>query len=122
MGKPQLTTIHSKKNNTVEDNEIVNWSSEELKDIPPLYGCQILLEKASPSQIIDPSFPSDAYIVSYVIEKKPYMDLCRGAAVKIFDMYYDKFGPGAITKIDWGYGKINPKLWGYKSPEKKKRK
>jgi hypothetical protein len=37
-------------------------------------------------------------------------------------MYYDKYGPGAVKKIDFGYGRTNPKLWGYKQPEKKKRK
>jgi hypothetical protein len=50
------------------------------------------------------------------------MDLCRGTRVKIFDMYYDKFGPDVITKIDWGYGRVSPRIWGYKAPEKKKRK
>ena len=37
-------------------------------------------------------------------------------------MYYDKFGPGVVKKIDWGYGRVSPKIWGYKSPEKKRRK
>lgn len=27
------------------------------------------------------------------------MDLCRGRNVKIFDMYYDKYGPGAVKKL-----------------------
>ena len=38
------------------------------------------------------------------------------------DLYYDKFGAGVIQKIDWGYGRTNPKLWGYQAPQKKKRK
>jgi hypothetical protein len=42
--------------------------------------------------------------------------------VDLFDMYYDKYGPGAIQKIDFGYGRVNPKLWGYKQPEKKKKR
>ena len=37
-------------------------------------------------------------------------------------MYYDKYGPGSVQKIDFGYGKSRPKMWGYKSPEGKKRK
>ena len=40
----------------------------------------------------------------------------------IFDMYYDRYGKGAIQKIDYGYGTIKPNNYGYKSPEKKKRR
>ena len=36
-------------------------------------------------------------------------------------MYYDKYGPGSVQKIDFGYGRTNPKVWGYKQPEKKKK-
>jgi len=37
-------------------------------------------------------------------------------------MYYDKYGPGSVQKIDFGYGRMNPKLWGNQKTEKKKRK
>jgi hypothetical protein len=37
-------------------------------------------------------------------------------------MYYDTYGPGTLKKIDFGYGRVNPKLWGYRQPEKKKRR
>jgi hypothetical protein len=101
----------------------VEWTEEEKKDIPPRYGCEILLEKASIDQLKDSSFPSDAYIVTYHVNEKKYMDLCRGNRIRIFDLYYDKFGAGSIQKIDWGYGRVNPRLWGYKSaPKTKKRK
>jgi hypothetical protein len=36
-------------------------------------------------------------------------------------MYYDKYGAGAVKKIDFGYGRISPRLWGYKQPEKKRK-
>ena len=36
-------------------------------------------------------------------------------------MYWDKFGSN-LKSIDFGNGRINPKLWGYKAPESKKRK
>jgi hypothetical protein len=36
-------------------------------------------------------------------------------------MYWDKFREN-LKSIEFGYGRINPKLWGYKTPEKKKRK
>lgn len=87
------------------------------------YGCQVLLEKTTLQQAKDPSFPSDAYLIWYVDGGQEYIDLCRTSKrVNLFDMYYDKYGPGSVRKIDFGYGRINPKLWGYKSPEKKKRK
>jgi len=91
--------------------------------VPKQYGCEILLEKATLQQLKDPSYPTDAYIVSYIVDEKKYTDLCRGGKrVSIFDLYYDKYGAGTIQSIEWGYGKVSPKLWGYKAPEKKKRK
>ena len=35
-------------------------------------------------------------------------------------MYYDRYGKGAIQKIDYGYGTIKPNNYGYKSPEKRR--
>ena len=114
-----MSTVSSVKEETLK----VEWSAEEKKDIPPLYGCEILLENTNLGAVKDPSFPTDAYIVKYKIDGKNYMDLCRGSRTRIFDMYYDKFGPDVIQKIDWGYGRVSPKLWGYKAaPKSKKRK
>ena len=42
--------------------------------------------------------------------------------VNIFDMYYDKYGKDSIKAIDFGHGTIKPSQYGYKSPDKKKRK
>ena len=102
---------------------------EEVKDMtpnisPPEYGCEILLEKTTIEEANDKSFPNDARLVWYVVDNVEYVDLTRCAkTVKLFDMYYDKYGPGSIKKIDFGYGSVSPKLWGYKAPaEKKKRK
>lgn len=73
-------------------------------------------------QLKDKSWPNDAYIITYKINNETYKDLCRGSRVKIFDLYYDKFGKNVIQDIDFGYGTVSPKLWGYKSPENKKKK
>ena len=87
------------------------------------YGCEILLEETTLEKVNDPSFPYDAYLVWYKKNGKVCLDLTRSyKKSSIFDMYYDKYGPESIQKIDFGYGKISPKLWGYKKPEKKKRK
>ena len=95
--------------------------SEEKTTNPALYGCDILLEKTTLQKVKDPSFPSDAKLIWYEVNGETHMDLCRGRNVKIFDMYYDKYGAGAVKKIDFGYGRISPRLWGYKQPEKKRK-
>jgi len=106
----------------VEKEKMANSPREENTNIPSSYGCEILLEKSTLEQVKDPSFPSDAYLIWYELEDKEYIDLVRGKRVSIFDFYYDKYGPGVVKKIDFGYGRTNPKLWGYKAPDKKKRK
>lgn len=90
--------------------------------LPHEYGCDILLEKTTLEKAQDPSFPTDAYLIWYIEDDFQCIDLVRGTRVRIFDMYYDKYGSNSIQKIDWGYGRVNPKLWGYKQPEKKKKR
>ena len=107
----------------IVEKEMAQWTPEEKKEITSKYGCELLFERTTLQQIKDPSLPSDAYIVTYKVNDETFIDLCRGRRVNIFDMYYDKFGPGVIQKIDWGYGKTNPRLWGNKaSTEGKKKK
>lgn len=105
-----------------EKSKMAEYTRNEKKVLPHEYGCEILLEKTTIQNAKDTSFPNDAYLVWYNINGENCIDLVRGTRVRIFDMYYDRFGPGAIQKIDFGYGRTNPKLWGYKQPEKKKRK
>lgn len=94
---------------------------KEKSVLPSTYGCEILLEKTTVENAKDSSFPNDAYLIWYDVDGKEHIDLVRGTRVRIFDMYYDKYGPGSVKKIDFGYGRTNPKLWGYKQPEKKKK-
>ena len=90
--------------------------------LPQEYGCEVLLEDTTIEKAKDSSFPNDAYLVWYILGGQECIDLTRGTRVRIFDMYYDKYGPGAVQKIDFGYGRMNPKMWGYKQPDKKKKK
>jgi hypothetical protein len=105
-----------------EKKKMAETSRKEKKVLPQEYGCDILLEKTTIEKAKDSSFPNDAYLIWYNVNGEIYIDLVRGTRVRIFDMYYDRFGPGAIQKIGFGYGRTNPKLWGIKQPEKKKRK
>ena len=87
------------------------------------YSCEILLEKTTEDKATDRSFPTDAYIVRYIENGTQHLDVTRCyKMVNIFDMYYDKYGKGAVQSIDFGHGTIKPNQYGYKSPEKKKRK
>lgn len=110
-------------NSAVAEKEMQEWTAEERSTANSKYGCEILLEKTTLQSAKDPSFPNDAYLIWYNVNGTEYMDLCRcSKKVNLFDMYYDKYGPGAVKKIDFGYGRVSPKLWGYKSPEAKKKR
>ena len=107
---------------TDTEKDMADYGNEERVVVPSNYGCEILLEKTTLERAKDSSFPNDAYLIWYTIDDTENIDLVRGTRVRVFDMYYDKYGPGAVKKIDFGYGRTNPKLWGIKQPEKKKRK
>jgi len=105
-----------------EEKDMSSYESDVKYVDQSDYGCQILLEKTTLEAAKDKSFPNDARLIWYIVDGVQYMDLTRCSKVsKLFDMYYDKYGKGAVQKIDFGYGSVNPKLWGYKQPEKKKK-
>jgi hypothetical protein len=105
-----------------QEKNMANYENEEKIIVPGKYGCDILLEKTTVEMAKDSSFPSDAYLIWYILDEQEYIDLVRGARSRIFDMYYDKYGKGVVKKIDFGYGRTNPKLWGIKQPDKKKKR
>ena len=109
------TEVEEKKGEVVEERK------EERFDAYS-YSCQVLLENTSLEKAKDKSFPSDAYLVWYNIDGKEILDLTRSAKKSnIFDMYYDKYKTN-LKRIEYGAGTINPSQWGYKQPEKKKRR
>ena len=96
---------------------------EEVKFDPSEYSCEIILEKTTKDKAQDRKFPSDAFNVTYVVDGEERLDVTRsGKQSNVFDMYYDRYGKDVLKRIDWGYGTVNPSTWGYKSPEKKKRR
>ena len=60
---------------------------------------------------------------SYKIDDGVRYDLvrCHGK-VNIFDMYFDKFGPGSIVSIEYGPGIVSPRTWGAPTPNKPKKR
>tara|TARA_R100001443_G_scaffold18724_1_gene29842 strand:+ start:114 stop:437 length:324 start_codon:yes stop_codon:yes gene_type:complete len=98
-------------------------NKEEVKFNPADYWCDIILEKTTQEKALDRKLPTDAFNVTYVVEGKSYLDVTRSEKmVNVFDMYYDRYGKGAVQKIDYGHGTIRPNLWGAKPPQKKKRR
>ena len=90
---------------------------------PSDYSCEILLSKTTMDKAKDKKFPSDAFIVSYVCDGTDCIDVTRsGKQSNVFDMYYDNYGKGALKGIEWGYGTVNPSMYGFKQPEKKRRR
>ena len=95
----------------------------EKKFDPTVYSCEILLEKTTLEKSNDKSFPTDAFNVTYIVDGETYLDVTRsGKMVNVFDMYCDRYGKTSVQKIDFGFGSVNPSQYGYKSPEKKKRR
>lgn len=100
----------------------MSWSPEEINTVPQQYNCQLLFHKATEEQIKNPELPTDVYIIRYETKEGTLCDLCRSSKMtNVFDLYYDRFG-GNLKQIEMGYGRKNPKLWGYTPPEKKKRR
>tara|TARA_B100001996_G_C18529301_1_gene542370 strand:+ start:210 stop:575 length:366 start_codon:yes stop_codon:yes gene_type:complete len=96
---------------------------EEIKIDPSDYSCEVILEKTSVDKANDRKLPSDAFEVYYVVDGEERLDVTRsGKMVNIFDLYYTKYGKDSLKKIDYGQGTVSPNMWGYKKPEKKRRK
>ena len=79
-------------------------------------------EDCDPSLAEDRSLPHTAYLVEYKKDSILCYDLVIGSKQsEIFDYYWDKYGPDFVN-MSQSEGRINPKLWGVKAPETKKRK
>ena len=104
------------------DQKVAEEKKED-KIKPSDYSCEVLLERTTRDKAQDKSFPSDAFIVKYICDGTECMDVTRsGKQSNVFDMYYDKYGKDSLKAIEWGYGTVNPTQYGYKKPEKKKRR
>lgn len=104
------------------EKSLETWSPQERETFKSRYGCEILKHNCTLEEAKDKQVPNDAYIVTYVRNGKICYDLTRSSKrVNIFDMYYDNLG-NVLKSIDWGYGRISPKIWGCEPPKSKKRK
>ena len=95
----------------------------EPKFDPSDYSCEIIQEKTTQEKSLDRKLPTDAFNVTYIVEGETLLDVTRSSKmVNVFDMYYDRYGKGSVQKIDYGHGTVNPSQWGYKVPEKKRKR
>ena len=95
----------------------------EKKFDPSVYSCEIILEKTTLDKAQDRKLPTDAFNVTYIVDGETCLDVTRAAKqVHIFDMYYDRYGKGAVQSIGYGHGTIRPNLWGAQLSQKKKRR
>jgi hypothetical protein len=105
-----------------KENKPEVWSNHEKETSKSRYGCEILHEKCTKQDAKNKQLPIDSHLVTYMIDGNIFYDIIKTSKrVNIFDMYYDKFG-NCLKSIEWTEGRISPRLWGYKAPEKKKRK
>ena len=72
----------------------------------------------------DKNLPSDIHLVSYMLDGSLHVDAVRAyTKVDIFDEYYDKLkGKGEVIKIESGYGRIRPNLFGKIKDDKDEKK
>ena len=105
-----------------EEEPMLSWTTAEKENSKKRYGCVIMIENGTLEQVKTKDCPNDAMIVTYEVNGETRYDLTRSQkAVSIFDMYYDKFGTG-IKSIDYGEGRVSPKLWGVEAPKTKNKK
>ena len=122
MTKPLGQLSQSEKSEKPEKSETY-WTPTEKESLKESYGTEILVENGSSADVMTKEAPTDASIVTYLVDGNEHQDLTRGSRVKLFDMYYDKFTN--VKRIEYGQGMIKPSLWGYSSEsalKKKKRK
>ena len=109
----------------VEKEEKLSEPPKKLEEKfdPSDYSCEIIQEKTTQEKALDRKLPTDAFNVTYIVDGETFLDVTRSAKmVNVFDMYFDRYGKGAVQKIDFGHGTINPSQYGYKPPEKKRKR
>lgn len=83
---------------------------------------QFIHQNCSPEIAKDKSLPYTAYLVEYETDGKVSYDIVNSQKrVEIFDYYWDKYREG-LKSFKQTEGRINPKLWGEKPKEAKKKK
>ena len=82
----------------------------------------IIHSDCDPSLADDRSLPYTAYLVEYLQDGTTKFDIVvANKRVDIFDYYWDRYREDFVNMTQTE-GRTNPKLWGNKAPEKKKKR
>ena len=85
-------------------------------------GVKILRQDCDPSLAEDRSFPYTAFLVEYKQDGMTKFDIVTAPKrVDIFDYYWDLYRHDFVT-MNQTEGRLNPKMYGYKAKEDKKKK
>jgi len=83
---------------------------------------KILHQNCDPEVANDRSLPYTAYLVTYEIDGAIAYDLViPDKQLEIFDYYWDRYREG-LKGWKQSEGRVNPKMWGNKPKEEKKRR
>ena len=83
---------------------------------------KFLHQKCDPELANDRNLPYTAYVVTYIEDGETFYDIViPNKKVEIFDYYWDKYREDLIS-FKQTEGRVNPKLWGIKPKEEKKRR
>ena len=83
---------------------------------------KIINQKCEQELAKDRTLPYNVYILSYEVDAVMAYDLViSDKNMDIFDYYWDKYREG-LKGWKQSEGRVNPRLWGNKQPEKKKKR
>ena len=84
--------------------------------------CYVLHQNCEKSVAKDKSLPLNSYLVTYISDEETAYDIviCN-KQVDIFDMYWDKYREG-LKEFKQAEGRVNPRLWGNKPKEEKRKR
>lgn len=98
------------------------WSDSDKRRAKDNYSVTIYESHCDPSRANDKSLPTSSHLVKYKLDGEIKYDIViAGKMVMIFDFYWDNLRSDLIS-IEWTKGTVNPKVWGYVSPDQKKKK
>lgn len=82
---------------------------------------KIIKQNCDPFEANDRNLPYTCYLVTYKIDDAICYDLVIPRnKVELFDYYWDRYREDFIT-FKQSEGRLNPKLWEYQKPDKKKK-
>ena len=83
---------------------------------------RILHQNCDPEVANDRGLPYTAYLVTYEIDGAIAYDIViPDKQIEIFDYYWDRYR-GGLKGWKQSEGRVNPKMWGNKPKEEKKRR